>query len=86
MESFITDLEKALARAEMDLAENLASAEGNLRISQRDLKVMRMYFIEGVSLEEVGTELGLCKERVRQLRDKAMLYLKENHYLDIQKY
>jgi RNA polymerase primary sigma factor len=47
----------------------------------RDAKVLRLYFgLDGGrehTLEEIGTMLGVTRERVRQLRDRALKRLKE---------
>ena len=47
----------------------------------RDAKVLRLYFgLEGGrehTLEEIGTMLGVTRERVRQLRDRALKRLRE---------
>ena len=46
----------------------------------RDAKVLRLYFgLEGGrehTLEEIGSMLGVTRERVRQLRDRALKRLK----------
>ena len=47
----------------------------------RDAKVLRLYFgLDGGrehTLEEIGSMLGVTRERVRQLRDRALARLKE---------
>ena len=47
----------------------------------RDAKVLRLYFgLEGGrehTLEEIGSMLGVTRERVRQLRDRALKRLRE---------
>src|SRR5437764_797205 len=47
----------------------------------RDAKVLRLYFgLEGGrehTLEEIGSLLGVTRERVRQLRDRALKRLRE---------
>jgi len=42
-------------------------------LDPRSLKVIEMLFIEdnGLSLEDVGKDIGISKERVRQIRNKA---------------
>jgi RNA polymerase primary sigma factor len=47
----------------------------------RDAKVLRLYFglDDGQSrtLEEIGRMMGVTRERIRQLRDRALLRLRE---------
>ena len=49
--------------------------------SARDAKVLRLYFgLDGGrehTLEEIGGMLGVTRERVRQLRDRALKRLRE---------
>ena len=49
----------------------------------RDAKVLRLYFglDDGTSrtLEEIGRMMGVTRERIRQLRDRALRQLKEEH-------
>jgi DNA-directed RNA polymerase, sigma subunit (sigma70/sigma32) len=56
--------------------------EGALTTLQpRDAKVLRLYFgLDGGrehTLEEIGGMLGVTRERVRQLRDRALKRLRE---------
>jgi RNA polymerase primary sigma factor len=56
--------------------------DGALRtLPARDAKVLRLYFgLEGGhehTLEEIGAMLGITRERVRQLRDRALRRLRE---------
>ncbi len=50
-------------------------------LDERDAHVLRLYFgLEGVrehTLEEIGNVLGVTRERIRQLRDRALRRLKE---------
>ncbi len=49
----------------------------------RDAKVLRLYFGiddgKGRTLEEIGRMLGVTRERIRQLRDRALRQLREQH-------
>jgi RNA polymerase primary sigma factor len=61
------------------LAEHIDRALETLQ--PRDAKVVRLYFgLEGGrehTLEEIGNMLGVTRERVRQLRDRALRRLRE---------
>src|SRR5215216_2895116 len=49
----------------------------------RDAKVLRLYFGlddgNAKTLEEIGRMMGVTRERIRQLRDRALRQLKEEH-------
>ena len=49
-------------------------------LSEREARVLRLYFgLDGgdsMTLEKIGNQLSLTKERVRQIRDKALAALK----------
>ena len=49
-------------------------------LSEREARVLRLYFgLDGgdsMTLEQIGNQLSLTKERVRQIRDKALAALK----------
>ncbi len=49
----------------------------------RDARVLRLYFGlddgEARTLEEIGTMLGVTRERIRQLRDRALEHLRAEH-------
>jgi RNA polymerase primary sigma factor len=61
------------------LTDEIESALSTL--PPRDAKVLRLYFgLEGGrehTLEEIGSMLGVTRERVRQLRDRALKRLRE---------
>ncbi len=61
------------------LTEEIDRALGTLQ--PRDAKVLRLYFgLDGgreFTLEEIGSMLGVTRERVRQLRDRALGRLRE---------
>jgi len=52
-------------------------------LPSRDAKVLRLYF--GLddgrtrTLEEIGQMMGVTRERIRQLRDRALRQLREQH-------
>jgi RNA polymerase primary sigma factor len=61
------------------LSDEIEQALGTL--PPRDAKVLRLYFgLDGGrehTLEEIGSMLGVTRERVRQLRDRALKRLRE---------
>lgn len=61
------------------LGEAISGALATL--DPRDARVLRMYFgLEGErehTLEEIGNDLGVTRERIRQLRDRALRRLRE---------
>jgi RNA polymerase primary sigma factor len=52
------------------------------RLSPREALVIRRYFgfdgREGITLEEIGVELGVTRERVRQIKERALLRLRKD--------
>jgi RNA polymerase primary sigma factor len=64
--------ERALCGA---VAESLAS------LSARQSKILRLYFgLDGggsMTLEEIGAHMGVTRERVRQIKEKALSRLRE---------
>ncbi len=81
VERFITE-EAAEPETEVEgrlLAETIGDALETLEA--RDAKVLRLYFgLEGErehTLEEIGNMLGVTRERIRQLRDRALKRLRE---------
>lgn len=81
VERFITE-EAAEPEVEVEsrlLTETITEALSTLEV--RDAKVLRLYFgLEGErehTLEEIGNMLGVTRERIRQLRDRALRRLRE---------
>ena len=81
VERFITE-EAAEPEVEVEgrlLTETITEALSTLEA--RDAKVLRLYFgLEGErehTLEEIGNMLGVTRERIRQLRDRALRRLRE---------
>ena len=81
VERFITE-EAAEPEVEVEsrlLTETITAALSTLEA--RDAKVLRLYFgLEGErehTLEEIGNMLGVTRERIRQLRDRALRRLRE---------
>ena len=56
-------------------------------LSPRDRRVLTLYFgLEGsrpMTLQEIALELGVTRERVRQLRDRALKRLRESDTADV---
>ena len=81
VERFITD---EAAEPELEVENRLLSesvSEALESLEPRDAKVLRLYFgLEGErehTLEEIGNLLGVTRERIRQLRDRALRRLRE---------
>jgi len=81
VERFVTE-EAAEPEVEVEgrlLTEAITDALSTLEA--RDAKVLRLYFgLEGErehTLEEIGNMLGVTRERIRQLRDRALRRLRE---------
>jgi RNA polymerase primary sigma factor len=80
IERFVADQEatdsSALANSQ---TEGIESALGTL--PPRDAKVLRLYFGlddgQARTLEEIGKMMGVTRERIRQLRDRALTRLRE---------
>ena len=81
MDRFIADDQADAESQAMDqfLSEEIERALRTL--PARDAKVLRLYFgLDGGrehTLEEIGAMLGVTRERVRQLRDRALKRLRE---------
>jgi RNA polymerase primary sigma factor len=67
-----------LAKSRTDDLEQALAA-----LAPRDAKVLRLYFGlddgNGHTLEEIGRMMGVTRERIRQLRDRALRQLREEH-------
>jgi RNA polymerase primary sigma factor len=81
VERFITE---EAAEPEIEVESRLlpeAITEALATLEARDAKVLRLYFgLEGErehTLEEIGNMLGVTRERIRQLRDRALRRLRE---------
>jgi RNA polymerase primary sigma factor len=60
------------------LTESIEAALGSLK--EREAKILRLYFgldgSEAMTLEEIGALLGITRERVRQIKEKALARLR----------
>jgi RNA polymerase primary sigma factor len=81
VERFITE---EAAEPEIEVESRLlteAVSEALSTLEARDARVLRLYFgLEGErehTLEEIGNMLGVTRERIRQLRDRALRRLRE---------
>jgi RNA polymerase primary sigma factor len=63
---------------EKALTEAIEDSLGGLK--ERESKILRLYFgidgAEPMTLEEIGTQLGITRERVRQIKEKALSRLR----------
>ena len=55
------------------------------KLSERSLDILKKRHLEGMTLEEIGNEYGISKERVRQIIERALIKIRENSSL-IKKY
>jgi RNA polymerase sigma factor for flagellar operon FliA len=46
------------------------------RLPERDRHVLRLYYVEGLTLAQIGLRLGVTESRVSQLRSRAVLRLR----------
>ena len=83
IERFVTDEGPSAEDQAMDrfLSAEIEAALATL--PPRDAKVLRLYFgLDGGrehTLEEIGGMLGVTRERIRQLRDRALKRLREGN-------
>ena len=68
------------AAAECALIGSVEQAMGHLRA--RDAEVLRLYFgfsgNEGMTLEDIGVRFGITRERVRQIKERALSRLRKS--------
>jgi RNA polymerase primary sigma factor len=79
---FVIDQKNSQIEAEVGenmISEELRSALERLRKQdggERYFKVIVMRYIYGVTLQQAGDELGVTRERIRQLENKALAKLR----------
>jgi RNA polymerase primary sigma factor len=63
---------------ERALTESIAEVLG--RLKEREARILKLYFgLDGqdpMTLEEIGSQLGITRERVRQIKEKALARLR----------
>lgn len=57
-------------------AELHASVRAISELPSRQAQVLRLYFIEGLSLQSIGTLLGVTESRVSQIKKEALIKLR----------
>src|SRR5450759_2024560 len=81
IERFVSDDGPSAEDQAMDRFLSAESEAALATLPPRDAKVLRLYFgLDGGrehTLEEIGSMLGVTRERVRQLRDRALKRLRE---------
>lgn len=72
----LADAEDALCNQQLhDVLEKAIST-----LPDREANTLRRYFWDGLTLDEIGVELNVSREFVRQLRDKGLLTLKRQKH------
>lgn len=51
-------------------------ALGLARLPDRDREILRLYYVEGLTLAQIGVRLGVTESRVSQLRSRAVVRLR----------
>ncbi len=82
IERFVAEeMDESGRRVHESVRERGDRARARAHFPPRDAKVLRLYFgLDGGrehTLEEIGSMLGVTRERVRQLRDRALKRLRE---------
>jgi RNA polymerase sigma factor FliA len=75
-----------LAEIESDPIAILESREtgellsrGLARLPERDREILRLYYAEGMTLAQIGVQLGVTESRVSQLRSRAVVRLRSEY-------
>lgn len=69
--------EEVLLRKEMLL--DVEKAFGRLSLKMRG--IWKLYYVDGCTLEQIGREIGLTRERVRQLLDRSAIMMRKEMIL-----
>ena len=80
-ESFTDDDERSLLNTLADDTSETPDAESALStLEERELRIIRLYFgldgNEALTLEEIGDMMNLTRERIRQLKERALSKLR----------
>jgi RNA polymerase sigma factor (sigma-70 family) len=62
------------------ITEILKELPTNTNSEKKNKKILEDYYLDERVLREIGEDFGVCKERVRQRREKALLDLKAIAY------
>ena len=75
----IADANAACPARSAESADTTASVRSALeRLAPNHAHVLRRYYLEDATLDDIADELGVSKERVRQIRDAAEKKLRED--------
>lgn len=74
--NLIEDLELEPCECFEHFNERLEFLLTKLVITDREEKIIRLYYIDGKTFEEIGKEYGTTRERIRQIHAKAIKKLK----------
>lgn len=64
-------LDNQLESPSSNIAEKVDILDAMEILTEREQKVLELYHFHGYTLDEVGKEFNLCRERIRQIKDNA---------------
>ena len=78
-QDFATSLMDSVPDVELKFVEEgaLWSLIHKTELTERELLILKSYYIEGKSMPMIGREIGLCKERISQIRKESLLKIKK---------
>jgi RNA polymerase primary sigma factor len=83
MERFVPLAQEGTDASALANSQTIGLNEALADLPPRDAKVLRLYFGlddgQARTLEEIGRMMGVTRERIRQLRDRALRQLREQH-------
>ena len=74
--NLIEDLELEPCECFEHFNERLEFLLTKLVITDREEKIIRLYYIDGKTFEEIGKYFGITRERIKQINEKAIKKLK----------